>query len=126
MQLGLEKHLGQLAIHHYEIGKIVLNDGQIIQQSFFIFREQLETAWSPPAPSQLRVEHFREILALKPEIVILGTGKRLIFPPAAVMQPFAEHRIGLEVMDTGAACRTYNLVLSEGRSVCAALFPIEP
>lgn len=59
--------------------------------------------------------------ALQAEIVILGTGRKLRFPPAAALRPLIEARIGFEVMDTAAACRTYNVLLGEGRQVAALL-----
>ena len=55
------------------------------------------------------------------DIVIFGTGTRLVFPPASWMRAFAQARVGLEVMDTAAACRTYNILASEGRKVVALL-----
>ena len=55
------------------------------------------------------------------DIVLFGTGARLVFPPAAWMRAFAQARVGLEVMDTAAACRTYNILASEGRKVVALL-----
>jgi uncharacterized protein len=60
-------------------------------------------------------------VALKPEVVIYGSGPRLVFPSAALTRVLFERRIGLETMDTAAACRTYNVLASEGRSVVAAL-----
>ena len=59
------------------------------------------------------------------EIVLIGTGKRLRFPPTDALRPLREARIGFEVMDTAAACRTYNVLLGEGRQV-AALLLVEP
>lgn len=61
------------------------------------------------------------LIALKPELVLLGTGSALRFPHASVMGALAEAGIGMEVMDTQAACRTYNILTEEGRSVAAAL-----
>jgi uncharacterized protein len=62
---------------------------------------------------------------LCPELLILGTGRRQRFPRAELLAPLAEAGIGWEVMDTGAACRTYNILMSEGRNVAAALLMIE-
>ena len=61
------------------------------------------------------------VLAHAPEIVLIGTGSRLAFPPAAVLRPLIDAHIGYEVMDTGAACRTYGILMAEGRRVLAAL-----
>ncbi len=125
MQLGLEKFAGQLAFQRYERGLIALNDGQILRQSAWLFQKQLMANWPPQTVADLQPIHFAALLELRPELVILGTGKKLVFPTPTVMGEFAQHHIGLEVMDTGAACRTYNLLLAEGRPVGAALFMIE-
>ena len=58
------------------------------------------------------------------ELVILGTGPRLRFAPPALLQPLMKRRIGVETMDTAAACRTYNVLLAEGRRIGAALLPV--
>ena len=81
--------------------------------------------WPPDSPDVLLAEHFEGVVALAPEVVIYGSGARLQFPPPAVMRALIERRIGIETMDTAAACRTYNVLASEGRSVVAALL-IEP
>jgi uncharacterized protein len=94
---------------------------------------QLETAnstriiddWPPQAFVELKADHFETIMACNPELVILGTGRRLQFPHAAVTRLLVEAHVGLEVMDTGAACRTYNVLMSEDRQVVAALLMIE-
>lgn len=77
--------------------------------------------WAPRRPEELTAEHFDAILALKPELVIFGSGRRLKFVPPALMRGLIERRIGVETMDTGAACRTYNVLVAEGRSAVAAL-----
>lgn len=82
-------------------------------------------AWRANAFDLLEAAHFEEIVALKPELVILGLGRRLRFPPAGLLRPLISGRVGYEVMDTAAACRTYNVLASEGRSVLAALL-LEP
>ena len=78
-------------------------------------------AWGPTAFGQLHALHFESIAALKPEVVIFGSGQRLRFVPPALMRMLIEQRVGVETMDTAAACRTYNVLASEGRSVVAAL-----
>ena len=79
------------------------------------------TAWPPEALAALTSGHFEQVLALKPELVIFGSGARLQFVSPALYRALIEARIGIETMDTGAACRTYNVLASEGRSVVAAL-----
>ena len=78
-------------------------------------------AWEPAAFEQLQADHFERILALKPEVVIFGSGPRIRFAAPALMRALIEQRVGVETMDTAAACRTYNVLASEGRSVLAAL-----
>jgi uncharacterized protein len=69
----------------------------------------------------LEVEHLQAVLALEPQIILLGTGERQVFPAPAIAAAVQAAGIGLEVMDTRAACRTYNVLVQEGRRVAAAL-----
>ena len=78
-------------------------------------------AWPPSRADQLTVAHFDAVLALAPELVIFGSGLRQKFVPAALMRALIDRRIGVETMDTAAACRTYNVLVAEGRSAVAAL-----
>ena len=77
--------------------------------------------WAPTQPDDLRPADFEALLALKPELVIFGSGPRHRFVAPALMRALIEHGIGVETMDTPAACRTYNVLVAEGRSVVAAL-----
>ena len=77
--------------------------------------------WSCGAFTELHATHFERLLALSPELVIFGSGLRLRFAAPALLRPLIERGIGVETMDTAAACRTYNVLASEGRSVVAAL-----
>jgi uncharacterized protein len=77
--------------------------------------------WGVASVAGLEAAHIEAIAALAPEVVILGSGARIVFPPSALARLLFERRIGLETMDTGAACRTYNVLASEGRRVVAAL-----
>ena len=78
-------------------------------------------AWAPRQMADLLAQDLAALAALGAELVILGTGHQLVFPPPAWLAPFAQLRVGLESMDTAAACRTYNILASEGRLVLAAL-----
>lgn len=89
--------------------------------SVIVTRSTVIEGWRPGAVEQLSIDEFAELLALKPEVLLLGTGARQRMPPPALYAAFASRRIGLEVMDNGAACRTYNLMLSELREVAVAL-----
>lgn len=77
--------------------------------------------WTPRLPQQLEAAHFEAVLALAPELVIFGSGPTLKFVSPALMRALIERGIGVETMDTAAACRTYNVLVAEGRSAVAAL-----
>jgi uncharacterized protein len=77
--------------------------------------------WGAPSLADLTPEHFTRIVALKPEVLIFGSGVRLRFPAPALLRALIDARIGVETMDTAAACRTYNVLVSERRSAVAAL-----
>ena len=77
--------------------------------------------WAVAAWSELTLADFERMAAFEPELVIFGSGARMRFAPAALLRPLVERRIGIECMDTAAACRTYNVLVSERRSVVAAL-----
>jgi uncharacterized protein len=77
--------------------------------------------WSVDRFESLDESSFEPLLALAPELVIFGSGARLRFPPPALLKALMARRIGFETMDTPAACRTYNVLLAEGREVVAAL-----
>jgi uncharacterized protein len=78
-------------------------------------------AWAPSRFEDLAPEHFEAIAAHAPEVVLLGTGAVQRFAHPRLVAALAARRIGVEAMDTGAACRTYNILMSEGRKVLAAL-----
>jgi len=78
-------------------------------------------AWNVSEFDELGPSHFEELRALKPEILILGTGEHLQFPDPGLSRTLTSAGVGLEIMDTRAACRTYNIVVAEGRNVVAAV-----
>ncbi len=82
--------------------------------------------WAPARTDDLTAAHFAAILDLQPELVIFGSGPRLKFVSPALLRALIERRIGVETMDTPAACRTYNVLVSEGRSAVAALLMAPP
>jgi uncharacterized protein len=77
--------------------------------------------WQAACMDNLSEESFSKLLSLKPELVIFGSGHRIRFPKAQWLRGLVQARVGLEAMDTAAACRTYNVLASERRSVVAAL-----
>ncbi|WJW74414.1 Mth938-like domain-containing protein [Thiohalobacter sp. IOR34] len=111
------------AIRAYEAGRIRVGE-QELTRSLVLSPERLQADWPPQDFDALRSEHLASLVAWQPEVLLLGTGPRLRFPEPALLRPLIEQGIGLEVMDTAAACRTYNILLAEGRRVVAALFMI--
>jgi len=89
--------------------------------SLIVLRERLIENWPVRTPEDLTEADFEALAGLGVEIVLLGTGRSLRFPHPRLTSRLLSQRIGLEVMDTGAACRTYNILSGEGRSVAAAL-----
>jgi uncharacterized protein len=79
--------------------------------------------WGPVRLEFLDAGHLQPLIDLQPEVIVLGTGRSQVFPDPAVYAGVLARGIGFEVMDTGAACRTYNILVSEGRRVVAALLP---
>jgi uncharacterized protein len=77
--------------------------------------------WDARSTIDLRPVHFEQLLRLQPELVIFGSGARLTFVAPGLYRALIDARVGIETMDTAAACRTYNVLASEGRSVVAAL-----
>ena len=78
-------------------------------------------SWKAERFEDLTEDHFRTLVGLNPELVVFGSGSRMRFPRAALLRPLIDARIGIETMASPAACRTYNVLLAEGRSVVAAL-----
>ena len=95
--------------------------GRVFRGSVVLTRDAVLDDWRPPAVEALAIGDFGALLALRPEVVLLGTGDRQRLPPPALYAAFAERGIGLEAMDNRAACRTYNVLLSEFRDVAVAL-----
>jgi uncharacterized protein len=90
------------------------------EASLVVAGDSLHFDW-PACWEDLAAAHFEFLLTLQPEIVLLGTGARQKFPHPALSRCLAAARIGLETMDTPAACRTYNILIAEGRNVIAAV-----
>ena len=78
--------------------------------------------FAPPPLEELQLTHFDRLFEYEPELVILGTGDRIVFPPRDLTFAFARRGVGLEVMDTAAAARTFNVLAGEGRRLVAVLY----
>jgi uncharacterized protein len=112
------------AVTGYGPGWIALN-GEKLQHSLLITSTGERRDWSCQRFEDLGPAHFASLADLPVEMVIFGSGSRLRFPPPAWLAPLMAKRIGLETMDTAAACRTYNILAGEGRPVAAVLL-VEP
>ena len=96
-------------------------NGQRYARSLIVMPDRIIEEWGATSFSALAEAHFLTLAELRPEILLLGTGATLRFPDLRLTQALSAARIGLEVMDTHAACRTYNILLAEGRRVVAAV-----
>jgi len=124
MELSLKLHLADSSSDNMVTGygaHFVAVNGKSHFESLIVTPSQLIDAWGPEQFEDLHAAHMAPLVALKPAIVLLGTGSRLRFPATPVLRPLIEARVGFEVMDVWAACRTYNVLAQEGRSVAAAL-----
>ncbi len=104
----------------YEDGVILVN-GSARTTSFIISLEELIDDWAPAHVDELCAQHMQPLLQLQPELVLIGTGQTLKFPSIEHYACLIEQNIGVEVMDSTAACRTYNILLGEGRKVAAGI-----
>jgi uncharacterized protein len=120
MKFSEEKPDEGYYITAYDQGQIVIN-GRSLRSSFVLAPDAVIEHWSVGTVDELTESHFDSVLSLSPEIVLLGTGMVLRFPDVAIYAQIINQGIGVEVMDTGAACRTYNILLGEGRRVVAGL-----
>ena len=124
MRIQLETGGQANLIRTYATGQIIVNQDSYTR-SLVVLPGQIIADWPPQTFEELAVAHVAALVPLRPELVILGTGRRQRFPRAELLAPLMEAGIGWEVMDTGAACRTYNILMGEGRNVAAALLMIE-
>ena len=120
LKLHLDRHAGQNAFTGYDAGYVMVNNLRY-ERSLVVLPDRLVEDWSVAAPGALTLSHLERLAALAPEVLLLGTGVRLVFPEPALLAPLEAAGIGLEVMDTSAACRTYNILMAEGRRVAAAI-----
>jgi uncharacterized protein len=132
MKFSLENSAGY-SIRSYQAGQVeVVSIAHVqsdqpgaesitLSSSVIITPDRLVENWPPSSSTVLAMEHLDMVLATAPEVIILGTGSRLVFPDQKILQACYQGNVGIEVMDNGAACRTYNVLAAEGRQVAAAL-----
>lgn len=120
MKLHLNTTTGQNTIFGHGDGYINVN-GNLLEHPVVITPDTLISPWNVIDLATLSVADFDVVIALQPAIVIFGSGSVFRFPDPRIMAAFSKAHIGFDVMDTAAACRTYNVLISEGRRVAAAL-----
>jgi uncharacterized protein len=110
-------------IEGYGEGRIVV-DGRGYAESLIVSPERIIPSWGPASAADLREDHLTPLLELSPQVVVIGTGQRQVFPDPRLYFSLVAQGVGVEIMDTGAACRTYNILMAEGRRVAAGLIMI--
>ena len=134
MQFNQELNRASYTIRSYSAGKISVSVPlqataeppstpavEELTASFIMTPTQLIRNWPPVSIDQLNADHLEAIAELQPEVVLIGTGETLVFPDTKLTIQLMEQGIGVEVMDTAAACRTYNVLMNELRKVALAL-----
>ncbi len=119
MQLDLEKG-DSLIIRSFSAGEIRIND-QVVTTHIILAVDKIIGEWTPPPIEKLSIADFRLPLEHDPEVILFGTGLIQRFPKAELITDVLRRGVGFEVMATGAACRTFNVLASERRRVIAAL-----
>ncbi len=125
MKIHLDTGDGRHRISRYEPGLVVI-DEHAYERSLVVTPDRILPDWRPRHFAELDREALTELAGLDAEIVLLGTGRALRFPSQEALLVLLQGQIGVECMDTGAACRTYNLLMGEGRKVAAALLLADP
>lgn len=119
MQLTRENPGDNLFVRSVDDGGIRVND-EVYNRSIIMTPDDL-LEWPVGSPAELTKENLETVLELQPEVLILGTGSRQVFPASELTQAVLSRGIGLEVMTTAAACRTFNVIAGDNRKVVAAL-----
>ena len=120
MPLAEDIITARYSIQAYDQGQVTINESQY-RGSLILSPEQLISPWPVDSIEQLNRQHLEDILRLKPDVVLLGTGIKQQFPDASIIGAFAEHQLGIEIMNNGALCRTFNILAAEDRNVVAAI-----
>lgn len=121
MKFAEDLNDAQYKITGYNDQGIFIN-GRLFQSSVILSPFNIVDAWEPELYSQLEAKHISSLYDLKPEVIILGTGKKQAFPSREVLHALTKMKVGFEIMDTQAACRTFNIIMAEGRNVVAGFF----
>jgi uncharacterized protein len=119
MKLHLAGPTSYNVVSAYGTDYVAVN-GKRFARSLIVTPERIVENWPPARVTDLTAEHLHALVALKPAVILLATGATIIFPPPPVLRPLIDARIGYEIMDLAAACRTYNVLAHEGRAVAGA------
>ena len=119
MIIQQDSNSADFQIQSYEAGQICVN--KVIYKTSLIIRPKELLTWEPSHFAQLKADHFKPILDNPPNIVLLGTGAKLIIPDMSLFAELWEKGIGVEWMDSRAACLTYAALSAEGRSIAACI-----
>ena len=123
MKLDFDQNDSTPIVAEYsEAGIVIAN--QNFSQAFVACGDEFITENVPQRVEDLSEDLMGTISARNVDIIILGTGISQVFPDAAILLPALKHGVGVEVMDTGAACRSYNVLVSEGRKVAGIFYPL--
>ncbi|HKL77440.1 MAG TPA: Mth938-like domain-containing protein [Gammaproteobacteria bacterium] len=112
---------GANLVKGYGPGELRIND-EPYSEPLVLLPESLWQGWLPARSAELSADHLEPLLAAGIEVLLIGTGDHLVFPDPAITAPLVNNGVGVETMDTAAACRTFNILMSEDRHVAAALF----
>lgn len=121
MKFAEDHNSSNYKITGYDSKGVEIN-GAMQEQALVLSPMKIITDWEPQGLSSLQIEHLDVFYEMNAEVILLGTGKKQIFPDKEILKYLVQHRIGYEIMDTQAACRTFNIIMAEGRNVVAGLF----
>jgi uncharacterized protein len=121
MKFSEEHNDNQFTITAYDNQNICINN-KSFKQGLILTPSHLNSDWQAKVFSDLQVRHLDAIFALQPEVILLGTGIKQRFPEKEVYLSLVSSSIGFEIMNTQAACRTFNILMADARNVVAALF----
>ncbi len=107
-------------VHSFEPGAIRVRE-RVVREHLIVTADAIIAPWLISEPPRIQLADLEPVLALRPDVIIVGTGLTLQFPDPSLAETLAAQGIGFEVMDTAAACRTYNVLVHEDRAVAAAL-----
>jgi uncharacterized protein len=120
MKFTLDRPGTPHVVRGYAPGRLRIGEREFAR-SVVVSAHTLIEDWRPRHIGELTAADLEPALALRPQVLLLGSGVRQVFPAPQLLAELYAARVGFEVMDTGAACRTYNVLVGEGRDVVAAL-----